>query len=57
MYILIFEDGSICKTKEITNEDKSAVSDGLVDIIETSNPNRPLIYVGPHFEDIAEANP
>jgi len=44
MYLLIFEDGSIKKTNEITEDDKNSSEDGYVDIIDISNQNEPKYF-------------
>ena len=41
MYILILEDGTIHKQKEITEEEYGSVEDGWLSIIGISDPDNP----------------
>ena len=41
MYILILEDGTIHKQKEITKEEYGSVEDGWLSIIDISDPDDP----------------
>lgn len=43
MYLLIFEYGTIRVTNKITNADKMAVDEGVLDIVDISG-DYPLIY-------------
>ena len=46
MYIFIFKDGTIRKTKSYTKEDIINVENNYLDIIDVTNPSKPLICFG-----------
>ncbi len=45
-YIIITEDGGIYKADKITQDEKNAVSDGILDVIDV----RSMIQLGPDDE-------
>ena len=51
MYILIFEDGSMVKSKTVSDEDFKAADDGLVDIIDVGDDD-PMRYFDSGWTDI-----
>ena len=54
MYLLVFEDCSIKKQKSVSNEDLQASVDAIVDIVDISNPEYPLIYIDEGWTDVDE---
>ena len=54
MYVLIFEDGSIRKTKEISQHETGAVESGYLDIVDISDKEDPLFYVDEGWTSIED---
>lgn len=46
MYIFIFEDGTIKKGRMIISDDLLSVEDGILEIIDITEPKKPLYYHG-----------
>lgn len=46
MYIYIFEDGEVKKSTTFSNDDLSSVADGILDVIDISDPDKPIASVG-----------
>jgi len=46
MYIYIFEDGSVKKSSTYSDEDAVSVGDGILDVIDISNPDNPIAADG-----------
>ncbi len=44
MYIVITEDGLVGSMKSVSSDDLSSANDGLLDIIDISNPEKPVTY-------------
>lgn len=54
MYIYIFEDGTVNKTKTLSDGDLSSADDGFIDIIDISNPIEPKTYYSGQWHDLEE---
>lgn len=46
MYIFIFEDGTIRKNEKLNDDDIISVEDGYLEIINITNPLKPLYCLG-----------
>ena len=55
MYIVIFEDGTIHKQKEITKEEYGSVEDGYLSIIDISDPNDPKEFYQDEWTSLIES--
>lgn len=44
MYIFIFEDGTINKSRVFGDEEKQAVEDGILDVVDISDSSWPEYY-------------
>ena len=56
MYIFIFEDGSAEKSQIFTEGDKISVSEGILEVIDISEPNKPVTYYNETWHDLEETN-
>ena len=55
MYIYVFEDGSVGKSKEFADEDKESVDAGILEVIDISNPDNPVTYYNNKWHDLPGA--
>jgi len=52
MYIMIMEDGEIGTVTSISKDDLFSVDQGMVDIIDISDPKRPLRYFNSVWDEL-----
>tara|TARA_R110000850_G_scaffold261268_1_gene389310 strand:- start:142 stop:315 length:174 start_codon:yes stop_codon:yes gene_type:complete len=56
MYIIIFEDGSMSYSVTISSEELEAADDGILDIVDISDPTHPLRYFDEGWCSLEVAN-
>tara|TARA_R110000851_G_scaffold188259_1_gene338287 strand:+ start:231 stop:404 length:174 start_codon:yes stop_codon:yes gene_type:complete len=56
MYIIIFEDGSMSYSATISSEELEAADDGILDIVDISDPTHPLRYFDEGWCSLEVAN-
>lgn len=56
MYIIIFEDGSMSYSATISSGELEAADDGILDIIDISDPTHPLRYFDEGWCSLEVAN-
>lgn len=54
MYLVIFEDWSIQKCKELQEGDMEAAESGVLDLIDLANPESPRRYLNGKWEYIED---
>jgi len=52
MYLVFFEDFSVSRVDEISNDDKLMSDDGYLIIVDISDPGDPLEYINGKWEAI-----
>ncbi|MBD1589743.1 hypothetical protein [Pseudomonas typographi] len=56
MYLMIFEDGEIKSAEEVGIDDTQAADDGLLDLIDISDPFNPTRYSGGEWKSVEDVN-
>ncbi|MGF6595096.1 hypothetical protein [Pseudomonas sp. 2835] len=56
MYLLIFEDGEMKSAEDVTDDELRGADDGLLDIVDISEPFTPTRYVGGQWVDVEGVN-
>ncbi|WP_238938739.1 hypothetical protein, partial [Pseudomonas typographi] len=56
MYLMIFEDGEIKSAEEVGIDDTQAADDGLLDLIDISDPFNPTRYLGGEWKSVEDVN-
>ncbi|MBD1602519.1 hypothetical protein [Pseudomonas typographi] len=56
MYLMIFEDGEIKSAEEVGIDDTQAADDGLLDLIDISDPFNPTRYWGGEWKSVEDVN-
>jgi hypothetical protein len=52
MYLFIFEDGSVLQTDRMSDEDKNAIHDGILEVIDISNGDKPVSFYNDKWHDV-----
>jgi hypothetical protein len=52
MYIMITEDWNVYKSEKITSEDKEAVENGYLDVIDITDPANPTRFNGDVWQSV-----
>ncbi len=55
MYLFIFEDGEVFKAKYITEGDFDSVDTGILDIIDITDANNPVMYEYGEWHEVEAA--
>lgn len=55
MYILIFEDGHVAKANVVTESDLDACDQGVLDVVDISDPSNPKRYDASEWHPLMEA--
>lgn len=51
-YIMIFEDGSVKKTAVITDDDLASCDDGILTVVDITDPMFAKVYFAGDWEDV-----
>jgi hypothetical protein len=57
IYLVIFEDGEVRKTSMLQDEDLQSCDDGVLDVIDITNPKDPVNYVNGMWVTVPDAEP
>jgi hypothetical protein len=56
MYLMIFEDGEMKSAESVGSDDLDAADSGVVDLVDTTDPFRPLRYFNSEWVEIEDVN-
>jgi hypothetical protein len=56
MYLIIFEDGNSVLVPKISDADKRAADEGVIDLFDVSVADSPTRYIGEQWENIEIEN-
>ena len=52
MYLMLFEDGEIKSAEDVSDDDLRAVDDGVMEVVDISEPFTPQRYIGGAWHEI-----